>query len=161
MLRATTPDDTATLLEITRQTGVFKPLEVDALEEVLDDYHAGMKEHQHRAFTMVLGEAVAGFVYYAPAVMTDNSWYLYWIVVRKDLHGQGVGSKLLAHVEEDVRQHEGRVLFIETSSTPHYEPTRNFYLKHDYEITGQLRDFYADGDDMVVFRKRLAPPMTR
>lgn len=155
MLRATTPDDTATLLEITRQTEVFKPMEVDALEEVLDDYHAGMKEYHHRAFTMVRRRAIAGFVYYAPITMTENSWYLYWIVVRKDLHGQGVGTQLLTHVEKDIRKQKGRILFIETSSTPHYEPTRNFYLKHDYEITGQLRDFYADGDDMVVFRKRL------
>ena len=44
---------------------------------------------------------------------------------------------------------------IETSSLPHYEPTRRFYLKHGYELGATLRDFYAEGDDMVVFRKLL------
>ena len=29
------------------------------------------------------------------------------------------------------------------------------YLKHQYDQEAVLRDFYADGDDMVVFRKRL------
>ena len=48
-----------------------------------------------------------------------------------------------------------RVMFIETSSLPHYELTRRFYEKHDYDVTGVLRDYYADGDDMVVFRKKL------
>jgi ribosomal protein S18 acetylase RimI-like enzyme len=47
------------------------------------------------------------------------------------------------------------VLFIETSSLPNYELTRKFYLKHGYEITGVLRDYYSEGDDMVVFRKKM------
>jgi hypothetical protein len=33
--------------------------------------------------------------------------------------------------------------------------TRRFYLKYGYELTGTVREFYADGDDMVIFRKRL------
>ena len=48
-----------------------------------------------------------------------------------------------------------RVLFIETGSPPHYELTRRFYLKHGYEQHALLKDFYADGDSMVVFRKAL------
>ena len=43
MIRPTVPDDTPALLEIARGTGVFKPLEIVALHEVLDDYHA--REH--------------------------------------------------------------------------------------------------------------------
>jgi hypothetical protein len=60
-------------------------------------------------------------------------------------------------VEEDIRKAGGRVLFIETSGLPHYDPTRRFYLKLGYEQGAVLRDYYADGDDMVVFRKRLSP----
>ena len=45
------------------------------------------------------------------------------------------------------------MLFIETSSLPMYEPTRRFYLKHGYEQHALLKDFYAAGDSMVVFRK--------
>jgi hypothetical protein len=33
--------------------------------------------------------------------------------------------------------------------------TRRFYRKHGYDQDAVLRDFYSDGDDMVVFRKRL------
>jgi hypothetical protein len=62
----------------------------------------------------------------------------------------------LRHAEEDIRRQHGRLLLIETSSLPHYELTRHFYLKHGYEQGCVLRDYYADGDDMVVFRKRLA-----
>ena len=87
--------------------------------------------------------------------MTDRTWYLYWIAVRKQLQARGIGAALLRHAEEEMRQAAGRLLLIETSSLPHYELTRRFYLKHAYEITAVLRDYYSDGDDMVVFRKRL------
>ena len=156
MIRPTTPEDTPALLKLTEGTGVFKPHEIQALDEVLSDYHAGNRELGHLAVTDERHGHPVGYAYYAPASMTDRSWYLYWIAVSRDTHAKGIGGQLLRHAEDDIRARGGRVLFIETSSLPHYELTRKFYLKHGYEVTGQLRDYYADGDDMVVFRKRLA-----
>ena len=40
------------------------------------------------------------------------------------------------------------------------ELLRRFYLKHGYEQAAVVRDFYADGDDQVIFRKRLRPVAT-
>ena len=62
---------------------------------------------------------------------------------------------MLRHVEDDIRRLQGRILLIETSSLPHYHLTRKFYLKHGYEEAAVLKDFYADGDDLVVFRRRI------
>ncbi len=90
--------------------------------------------------------------------MTDRTWFLYWIAVSKTIQAKGVGTGLLRFAEDDVRARNGRIMIIETSSLPHSELTRKFYLKNGYEITGILRDFYSDGDDMVVFRKRLDRP---
>lgn len=156
MIRPTLPPDTPALVELTAATGFFKPREIEALQEVLDDYHDGNQEEGHVSVTLEGAGRPLGFAYYAPASMTDNSWYLYWIAVAKAGQGSGAGGQLLRHAEDDMRQRGGRVLFIETSSLPLYEPTRRFYLKHGYEITGTLKDFYADGDSMVVFRKRLS-----
>lgn len=156
MIRATVPADTPLLLALAEETGVFKPMEIVALQEVLDDYHAANRAQGHRSVTCEPEGAVIGFAYYAPAAMTDRTWYLYWIAVRKSLQARGVGGQLLRHAEEDIRRAGGRLLLIETSSLPHYDLTRRFYLKHGYEQTAALRDYYADGDDMVVFRKRLA-----
>jgi ribosomal protein S18 acetylase RimI-like enzyme len=87
--------------------------------------------------------------------MTDRSWYLYWIAVAKQTHARGIGGKLLKQVEDCIRSQNGRILFIETSSLPHYDLTRKFYIKHHYEQACVLPDFYADADDLVVFRKKL------
>jgi ribosomal protein S18 acetylase RimI-like enzyme len=103
------------------------------------------------------GQAI-GFAYFAPASMTDRGWYLYWIAVQPAHQAQGVGTALLARVEAEIRSANGRVLWIETSSLPQYEPTRRFYLSHGYEPASLLADYYADGDDLVVYRKRLEPP---
>ena len=156
MIRPVAPTDTPALLALTDATGVFKKHEVQALQEVLDDYHAFNREDDHVAVVDEREGKVVGYAYYAPAAMTDRTWYLYWIAVTKQIQAKGIGSGLLRHAENDIRKRNGRVLFIETSSLPHYDPTRKFYLKHGYEATGVLRDYYADGDDMVVFRKRIA-----
>ena len=156
MIRPTTEADTPHLLKLTEGTGVFKPHEIEALNEVLSDYHAGNQEDGHIAVTCEEHGAIVGYAYYAPAAMTDRTWYLYWIAVTRDTQAKGIGGKLLRYAEDDIRKRDGRVLFIETSSLPHYELTRKFYLKHGYEVTGVLRDYYSDGDDMVVFRKKMA-----
>lgn len=156
MIRPTTEADTPHLLALTEGTGVFKAHEIEALQEVLSDYHAGAHAYGHIAVTYEDNGRIVGYAYYAPAAMTERSWDLWWIAVARDRHAQGIGSQLLRHAEDDIRQHKGRLLFIETSSLPHYEPTRKFYLQHGYEITGVLRDYYNDGDDKVVFRKRMA-----
>jgi ribosomal protein S18 acetylase RimI-like enzyme len=168
MIRPARPDDTPILKALTAGAGVFKVHEIDTLQEVLDDFHAGRCGANHCTIVeedggRIIGYAyyapdimtIIGYAYYAPDIMTDRSWYLYWIAVAKDVQARGVGGRLLDYAENDVRRKNGRIMFIETSSLPHSELTRKFYLKHGYSITGTLKDFYSDGDHMVVFRKRL------
>ena len=157
MIRPTRPDETAYLKEMARGTNVFKPMEIEALEEVLDDYHKGNIHANHFAVTYEHEGKVIGFAYYAPTPMTDRTWHLYWIFVDKSTQAKGVGAKLLKHAEKHIAVLGGRMFIIETSSLPVYELTRKFYLKHHYEQACIVPDFYADGDGMVVFEKRLAP----
>src|SRR5262245_23261777 len=110
MLRPTRPEDTPALLELARGTGVFKPLEIDALREVLDDYHASNHVQGHQAITCEQDGQCIGFAYYAPAAMTDRTWYLYWIAVSKQVQARGLGGALLSHAEEAIRQSGGRLL---------------------------------------------------
>src|SRR5436309_9347654 len=153
MIRPSVPAETPALVEMARETGVFKPHEIDALQEVLDDYYASNHDLGHRCVTIEVNGQPTGFAYYAPAAMTDRTWYLYWIAVSKRIQARGIGGKLLHHAEQEIQKANGRLLLIETSSLPHYELTRKFYLKNGYEQHATLRDYYSDGDHRVVFRK--------
>jgi ribosomal protein S18 acetylase RimI-like enzyme len=155
MYRPTRPEDSPALVAMAEATGVFKPLEIATLREVLADYPTESRVHGDRSFILAEGPEAIGFVYHAPEPMTEGAWALWWIVVRADLRGRGVGSTLLKFVESDAHEHGARVLYVETSSLPHYDPTRRFYLKHGYEEEARLRDFYATGDDQIIFRKLL------
>ena len=154
-LRPSEPSETPALLAIAAGTEVFKPIEIETLAEVLADYHAHERANGHRCVTAWQDGRPIGFVYWAPEEMADRTWYLWWIAVRRDLQSQGSGAALLDACEADVRAAGGRLLLIDTSSLPSYEPTRRFYVKHGYEPPCVIRDFYADGDDMLVFRKRM------
>lgn len=156
LIRPTVPSDHPALLTLARDTGVFKPIEIQALEEVLVDYHSTNHAHGHRSVTFEQAGEILGFAYFAPAAMTDRTWYLYWIAVNKQTQARGIGGQLMQYVEDEIRRSNGRILLIETSSLAHYELTRKFYLKYQYEQAAVVPDYYADGDHMVVFRKRFA-----
>lgn len=156
LIRPALSTDTDCLVALADATGLFKPIEIVALREVLDDYHAVNHADNHHAIVIEDNGDVVGFAYYGLAPMTVGTWQLWWIAVRKDQQGKGVGTRLLRHVEDEVRAtHHGRLLFIETGSLPSYELTRQFYRKAGYEQHAVLQDFYAAGDSMIVFRKAL------
>jgi hypothetical protein len=46
-------------------------------------------------------------------------------------------------------------MFIDTSGRAQYQPTRAFYERMGYSRYEVVRDFYAPGDDKVVYRKQL------
>ena len=67
------------------------------------------------------------------------------------------GTRLLAEVERRLGENAGRLLVVETSGRAAYAPTRAFYARRGYTEVARVRDFYAPGDDRIVFTKRLSP----
>ena len=64
MIRPTIPEDTPSLVTLAEATTVFKPLEIQALREVLDDYHAHEKEFGHRCVTYEKDGSIDGCMYW-------------------------------------------------------------------------------------------------
>ena len=78
------------------------------------------------------------------------------IAVRPDLQGAGRGASLMRHVEDDLRELGQRLLIVRTSGTPQYDGTRAFYRGLSYVEHGHVPDYWTDGDDLVLFTRRLA-----
>ena len=90
MIRPTVSEETDVLVEIALATGFFKPVEIDALRLVLSDYHAGTAGPGQKAITLDMDGQPLAFAYYAPNVMTDRGWHLYWIFVDRSVQSRGV-----------------------------------------------------------------------
>ncbi|HVX38853.1 MAG TPA: GNAT family N-acetyltransferase [Gemmatimonadaceae bacterium] len=152
--------------EILDATSVFRDEEVAVALELFDETFAsgparapydpgdGVANYEFVGSFSPEGELVA-YVCYGATPGTDRTYDLYWIATDPRFQGGGAGSSLLDEVERRLRQREARLLVVETSSRPEYEPTRHFYEGRGYDRVAALQDYYAVGDDRVVYVKRL------
>lgn len=161
MIRPSKPDDTAAILAIAEAIG-FQPNELEVVSKLLLDYFAdgsgrdSLQNSNAERFWLTNhqdNDEVFGVAYCEPERMTDQTWNLQLIAVHPDYQGQGHGSNLLSHVEETLKARGGRMLLVETLAG--FDLAQAFYKKSGYEEEARIRDFYAAGDDKVVFRKVL------
>jgi ribosomal protein S18 acetylase RimI-like enzyme len=155
-VRQMTRRDKPALMKILRSTPEFKPSEVVVAEEVINSYLRDPRGSGYYALVAELDSAIAGYICYGPAPLTEGTWDIYWIAVSAEKQDKGIGGALLAYAEGRIREIQGRLAIIETSSKPEYEKTRRFHLSHGYEVIGRIPDFYAPGDDKLILQKRLA-----
>lgn len=152
-IRLATPDDQSAILAIAVATGLFPEADIGGLEQSMAEYFATRATGHSWLVLDVRGE-VAGAAYVAPEPFSDGTANLYFIAVAPERQGNGSGGALLGEVEACVCDW-ARILLIETSGLDGYKKTRAFYSKHGYTEEARIRDFYADGEDKVVFWKRL------
>jgi GNAT superfamily N-acetyltransferase len=122
---------------------------------MLTDSFAENKDTENFWITDDDGNGPVGVAYCEPERMTDRTWNLQLIAIHPDRQGQGRGKALLHYVEQMLKARGDRILLVETSGLPDFEQTRTFYAKCGYEEEARIRDFYAAGDDKVIFRKVL------
>ncbi|MEM9829030.1 MAG: N-acetyltransferase [Bacteroidota bacterium] len=101
------------------------------------------------------GNMPVAVAYCAPEKMTEGTYNLYLIAVHKDYQGWGIGAEIMRYIEERLRKNGQRILIVETSGLPEFELTRKFYDKCGYAREAIIRDFYQEGEDKVVFWKKL------
>ena len=147
------PADPETVRRLCRSSGFFTPAEVDVADELVRERLArGQASGYEFVFAQLDGETV-GYACFGPIACTVSGWDLYWIVVDDTRRGLGLGSRLLDRVEDRVAAMGGGRLYAETSSQPAYAATRAFYAKRGFRIEARMKDFYASGDDKVVYGK--------
>jgi ribosomal protein S18 acetylase RimI-like enzyme len=154
-IRSLRRDDRSAIERILRQTKVFTGTEVQCALELIDIYLnvAGQKDYIISCAVNANDQPI-GYVCYGPTPLTDQTYDLYWIAVDPEWHRRGVGDLLIEHVEQMLLP-SGRLLLIETSSLAKNEAARRFYLRHHYHEVARVPDFYTDGDDRIIYAKRL------
>ncbi len=149
------PSDPVAVEKIVSSSGFFRPDEIPvAMELVNERLQKGAESGYEFVIADVDGLTVA-YACFGLIPCTLYSYDLYWIATHEDFRGRGLGKIVLLQVEKAVAELGGKSIYIETSNLPKYLPTRFFYLNNDYIETARFEDFYDDGDDKIVYVKRL------
>jgi GNAT superfamily N-acetyltransferase len=152
---AVTPADRDIVRSIVERTGFFRPDEVDVAVELVDErLTRGDASGYHFVFAES-GPITTGYACYGPTACTLGSFDLYWIAVDPQAQQHGIGRKLATEVEHRIAATGGRRIYIDTSGKLQYEPTRVFYERCGYECEARLVDFYAPGDDRLIYSKQV------
>ena len=126
----------------------------EMLEDMTSDYFSN-PETAEVWFTYLENEIPVSLGFCAPEKLTEGTFNLYAIGVRKDLQGKGVGSSMMNYIENFLQGKNQRLLIVDTSGTDDFKLTRKFYLNLNYTQEAVIRDFWSEGDDKVTFWKKL------
>ena len=164
-LRDLTSADASRIQTITAATGVFREEELEIAAEVFRDCvaapgpsggreGAGAETRPYYAWGAELDERLVGWICWGQTPCTEGTWDLYWLAVDPAVHGAGIGSALVAEMERRLAG-RARLIAVDTSGRADYGPTRAFYAARGYRAVARVPDFYAPGDDQVIFTKTL------
>jgi ribosomal protein S18 acetylase RimI-like enzyme len=156
LLRPLTPADRGAIEAFSRAIPLFRPDEIEIALEVLD---TSFKPEQRDYTTLgaELDGRLVGWICWGPTPCTLGTYDMYWVAVDPSVQGAGVGSLLVAEMERRLVD-QARLIVVETSGRREYGPTRAFYMGRGYRIAAKVPDFYAAGDDQVIFVKTPASP---
>jgi GNAT superfamily N-acetyltransferase len=154
VLRTLNAADRGRIEEITRAAGLFREEEIPVALEVFDGVAAGSADY------IALGAEhdgrLAGWICWGPTPCTLGTYDLYWMAVDPALQRTGIGTALVAAMERRLAG-VARLIVVETAGRPDYRDTRAFYQARGYSVAATIADFYAPGDDQVVYVKSLSP----
>jgi len=153
-IRFTTPQDVAPVLKFLDDTKFFRHEEMLIAEEVLTDAANKGQAGHYQSYVLDAGGKPVGWVCWGPTPCTVGSFDIYWLGVDPACQGLGYGKKLMEFAESSIRNAGGRLYIVETSGRESYLPTRAFYEKIGYTAAACVKDFYAAGDDKIIYTKQ-------
>lgn len=145
--------DMPAILSLLPETNLFTAQEANGFAATIAGFFTG-EAPDHR--WLVVGDGVAGAAYFGPEPMGPGVWSLWFLGVRPAARRAGLGRALVAAVETEVRAGGARLLVVETSSCDAYAAARSLYAAARFDAEARIRDWYAPGEDKIVFRRALS-----
>ncbi len=147
--------DAAEIVGLIERAGVFGGADVDCVRELLDDY---FHKPDHGGYEFIVARdgcgRLLGMACYGATPLTEGTYDLYWLCTAPEARRGGVARALLEAMEADLERRGARLLVVETSGSEGYAAARRFYLATGFQRQATIPDFYAPGDDLVIYAKR-------
>ncbi|WP_187430540.1 GNAT family N-acetyltransferase [Roseobacter fucihabitans] len=150
-IRPTEEGDITALQQVLEGTDLFP---AQMLPEMLSGFLL-QDESRDIWLTCEASSRPVGFCYAVPEQLADGAWNMLAIAVLPSKQGGGCGGAMARHLEGMLAARGQRILIADTSGVEVFAQARAFYRKNGYVEEARIRDFWAAGDDKIVFWKSL------
>ncbi|WP_099212003.1 GNAT family N-acetyltransferase [Thermococcus henrietii] len=107
-----------------------------------------------KTFVAVEGSDVLGFVTVKP--LNEKALEILWMAVKRELRGQGIGTRLVEFVEEWARERCFELLVVKTSGDLSYRPydeTRRFYERRGFVRIALIDQYPEWNEPALIYAK--------
>jgi len=143
-IRPASPDDIAAIGALAETAGLFPAADLPAM------IAPGLAGGPDTWLVTGPEAAATGFAFARPEELTDRVWNVCALATAPEVRNRGLARKLLTAMETAL---DARMIVIETTQLPEQVAARALYLAAGYSEEGRVRDYYAAGEDKVIFRK--------
>jgi len=150
-IKAVTKSDIDGLKKVVDSSELFPS---EYLDEMISDYFNN-PDTQDIWFAYIDNDQQVAIGYCVPEKLTDGTYNLLAIGVSQDSQRKGVASEMMKYIEQLLKHKDGRILIVETSSDDAQIGARYFYQNIGYTQAAVIKDFWKDGEDKIVFWKKL------
>ncbi len=143
--------DISDLQHVAIATDLFPPnMLPDLVEPVLKEPNG-----PHHFLTALEGSRPVGLCYAVPEALTDRTWNMLALAVHPQFQRRGFGRSLVRGMEQALASRGIRLLIVDTSGSQDFTGTREFNKDLGYANEARIRNFWAEGDDKIIFTKAL------
>jgi ribosomal protein S18 acetylase RimI-like enzyme len=111
----------------------------------------------YRFLSAWLDDWMAGFACFGWEALTCGTWDLFWVCTLPSARGKGIGKALVTEVIRVASSEKGRLIVVNTSSTPAYLSARKLYEANQFVRTATVPEYYNVGDDLFIYTRNLRP----
>ncbi len=152
MIKETTIDHKENLLSIIEKSGQFDEDGLKHVRQTLEDH---LENPESAMWFTAFEKEPVGVAYCVPEPVSVGTWNLLMLWIEDGQEGKGYGSALLDRIERELLEMGARLLIVETSGTDDFAFARAFYEKLGFALEARIKDFFDDGDDKLVYSKRV------
>lgn len=151
------------------QIGLVKKEDISGLKKLLDDINLFPSQLLDGMISDYLNNPNSKSVWFvclenkepialgfcAKEKLTNETYNLLAIAVSNKHKRKGIASKMIYFIEDHLKSKGCRMLVIETSSIEEFKKARSLYKKLNYIQLAEVKDFWDDNDDKLIFGKKL------
>lgn len=146
--------DRSRVHEILKSVGVFNSDEIACAVELFDIYlKKGVDPNEYVFCGAYQDGVLKAFECFGKAALADRVYDLYWIATDPACRQTGLAMALMEDLDRYMLSLRARKILAETSSKVIYEKAHRLYLKCGFQKAALIRDYYAVGDDLLIFEK--------